>query len=356
MKESARPPLDELVSLQQAIVAREGSTTGPGGAGGISIVDAALIGFGADSFRSMTLQIYPGDPTRVDTADITGFDNGSGEVSVSGAMKGGVVPAGVPYKILTLRPAIAEVHGVFTVLPSAPEIIEPDTTQDLSLSISTVEGIPVAATLTAGTITITRVRAGVEFIAVNGLACTAANGRIFYAYTFPSAGAVWQPGDEYKAVFSGQQVAVGATTYALSNIRCKGIIIDVVAAVGTIAAVEAKLDAVLVTTETGGTITTDGNEQDVYINNAPAGVYEPLKVQIDFTEQVAVGDVVILRTYYRIFPGGFLRKKTEKAIVGVQDPVLIDIDLEPNRFGIQVTLQQTVGGPQDYDWAVVKRD
>lgn len=28
-------------------------------------------------------------------------------------------------------------------------------------------------------------------------------------------------------------------------------------------------------TETGGTLTTDGTEQNMYINNAPAGVYSP---------------------------------------------------------------------------------
>lgn len=120
--------------------------------------------------------------------------------------------------------------GVLRVLPSAPEIVEPDTIQDLSLSISTIEGIPAAANLTAGTITIIRVRAGIETVIVNAVACVVADGRIFYVYTFPAAS--WQVGDEYKAVFSGQRVTINATTYTLSDIRCKGIIIDVVAAIG----------------------------------------------------------------------------------------------------------------------------
>jgi hypothetical protein len=223
-----RPPVDELVALYYSQIAREGITTGPGAADGSSIVDAGLIGFGLRSFYSMTLQIYTGDERRVDTADITGFNNGTGEVSVSGPMKGGgPIPAGVAYKILTQRPSISEIHGVFVVLDSAPVVVAPDTTEDLSMSISTVEGIPVAANLTAGTITITRVRAGVEAIIVAAAACAVANGRISYTYTFPAAN--WQDGDEYKAVFTGQAVLVGAMTYALSDQRCKGVVVDIAA-------------------------------------------------------------------------------------------------------------------------------
>lgn len=227
MSSNRRPPLNEILALYQSQIAREGYTTVVGAAGGISIIDAGLIGYGANSFLSMTLQIYSGDDRRVDTADITGFDNGAGEIFVSGPMKGGQVPAGVAYKVLTQRPSIAEIHGVFVVSISAPVVAEPDTIEDLSISISTVDGIPPAANLTPGTITITRIRAGVEFVAVNGLACTAANGRIFYAYTFPNAN--WQDGDSYKAVFTGQAVVVGATIYALSDQRCKGVIADVAA-------------------------------------------------------------------------------------------------------------------------------
>lgn len=111
---------------------------------------------------------------------------------------------------------VAIADGIYTIEVSAPATVEPDTTQDLSLSISTPSGIPLAASLLAGTITITRVRAGVETVIINALACTAANGRISYAYTFPNAS--WTAGDEYKAVFTGQSV----TGHALSDIRCKG--------------------------------------------------------------------------------------------------------------------------------------
>lgn len=152
-------------------------------------------------------------PAGTDTATVArAFTN------VTGAAQ--QILAGTRFVILSKMPAIAEIHGVFTVLPSAPRTVEPDTDQDLSLSISTVGGIPAAADLTAGTITITRVRAGAETVIANAAACAAANGRIYYDYNFPAAN--WQAGDEYKAVFTGQQVVVGATTYALSDIRCKG--------------------------------------------------------------------------------------------------------------------------------------
>jgi hypothetical protein len=114
------------------------------------------------------------------------------------------------------------------------------------------------------------------------------------------------------------------------------------------------VNASLVTTETGGTITTDGTEQDVYINNAPAGVFEPLKVQIDCTLMQA-GDTIVLREKYRITPGGAFVKKDEVTLVGVQDPELKNIELEPNRFGVEVTIQRTAGGDRDYPWAVFYR-
>lgn len=118
-----------------------------------------------------------------------------------------------------------------------------------------------------------------------------------------------------------------------------------------LAAVKATTDALLVLTETGGTIATDGAEQDVYINDAPSGVYEPLKVQIDFTNQTAA-ETVVIRTYYRIISGGDMILKDTLTLAGAQDPELINIELEPNRFGVQVTMQRTVGIAKNYDWGV----
>jgi hypothetical protein len=114
------------------------------------------------------------------------------------------------------------------------------------------------------------------------------------------------------------------------------------------------VNALLLDAETGGTLTADGTEQTVYINNAPSGVFEPLIANIDCTN-MAAGDVTVLRTYYRIASGGNLIKKDEVTLNGAQDPALKNIILEPNRYGIQVTLEQTAGTNRDYDWEVVTR-
>jgi len=107
-----RPPLDEQKSLWQATVAAEGVTTSAGDATGLSLIDAGLAGAGANSFVSMMAVIHPGDPTQVDSRDVTAFNNATGEVTVASAFKGGQVAAGVPYKIVTFRFVPAEVAAL----------------------------------------------------------------------------------------------------------------------------------------------------------------------------------------------------------------------------------------------------
>lgn len=114
------------------------------------------------------------------------------------------------------------------------------------------------------------------------------------------------------------------------------------------------VNALLLDAETGGTLTADGTEQTVYINNTPAGIFEPLIVNIDCTN-MAAGDVTVLRAYYRIAAGGNLIKKDEVTLNGAQDPDLKNIILEPNRYGVQVTLEQTAGTNRDYDWEAITR-
>ena len=110
---SKRPPLDEWLSLFQATVAAEGVTTFAGAAAGTSIIDAGLIGAGANSFVSMLLILYPGQPRLVDSHDITAFNNINGEVTYSAAYKGvaAAIPAGVAYKIVTFRIVDTRVMG-----------------------------------------------------------------------------------------------------------------------------------------------------------------------------------------------------------------------------------------------------
>lgn len=144
------------------------------------------------------------------------------------------------------------------------------------------------------------------------------------------------------------QITLG-TKFAITAIRVTPA--EVAAVLTLLGDVFGLVNALLVLTETGGTITTDGTEQDVYINNAPAGVFKPLKVMIDLTPMTAT-ETVVVKIYYRIKSGGGLILKDEETFTGVQDPALINVELEPNRFGVQVTIQRTAGDDKDYDWEV----
>jgi len=112
--------------------------------------------------------------------------------------------------------------------------------------------------------------------------------------------------------------------------------------------------ATLVLQETGGTITTTGAVQDVYRNDTPMGTFEPLVVQIDFTNNTAA-EIIVVSVYYRIKSGGDLRLKDQYTFAGVQTPALKNIEVEPNRHGVQVTLQRIAGGALTYDWCVFYR-
>ncbi|GAI66579.1 unnamed protein product, partial [marine sediment metagenome] len=54
----------------------------------------------------------------------------------------------------------------------------------------------------------------------------------------------------------------------------------------------------------------------------------------------------------RIAVGGNLILQDTVTYTGVVSPELINIDLEPNRYGVQVTIEHTVGTNQAYDWEV----
>ena len=116
-------------------------------------------------------------------------------------------------------------------------------------------------------------------------------------------------------------------------------------------AIRAKTDGIAVLTETGGTLTTDGTEQDVYINNAPSGVYDPRAVFIDFTNHTA-GETIVIKIYYRIKSGGNMILFDSDTYVGLVSPELLRVGLEFNRYGVQVTMEKTGGANRAYDWDV----
>lgn len=126
--------------------------------------------------------------------------------------------------------------------------------------------------------------------------------------------------------------------------------------IGIITANAAMLNAILTLTETGGIVTTTGpgTEDNVYANDAPAGVFRPIVVTID-TSDLAGGETVTVRTYYRIRAGGTARLKgTPVIFAGVQAEPMKDIVLQPNRFGVIVTIEGTAGVV--YEWEVHYKD
>ncbi len=105
-------------------------------------------------------------------------------------------------------------------------------------------------------------------------------------------------------------------------------------------------------TEVADTVTTDGTEQTVYTEENPAGIFEPKTFKIDMTNQTAA-ETVDIRVYYRIIAGGNMILESLTTFTGAQSPDLKLVSLEPNRYGIRITIQNTaVGVHRAYDWEV----
>ncbi len=116
-------------------------------------------------------------------------------------------------------------------------------------------------------------------------------------------------------------------------------------------AIQAIVEAEAILEETGGTLTTDGTEQNVYINNAPGGIYEPRWFNINFTNHT-VTEAVTIKTYYRNVDGGGWVQDDNQAFVGVPVNLKISVALKPNRFGCRVTAEKTAGTNRAYVWEV----
>lgn len=157
------------------------------------------------------------------------------------------------------------------------------------------------------------------------------------------------------AGFSAQIVA--GTVFRILNISSvETKITAIIALLSDHGAIFDMLNAILTLTETGGTVTTTGpgTEDNIYVNDAPAGVFRPIVVTLD-TSDLAGGETVTVRTYYRIRAGGVARLKGAPVIfAGVQAEPMKDIDLAPNRFGVVVTIEGSAGVV--FDWEVHLKD
>jgi len=104
-------------------------------------------------------------------------------------------------------------------------------------------------------------------------------------------------------------------------------------------------------TETVGSTTTTAinTEYDLYINNAPLGVYRPLYCNVWGLYHTAA-ETIILRTYYRPEDAADWALQDELTLVGLIDPVLVSIELLPTRYGVKVTIERTAGNSKAYPW------
>lgn len=110
-------------------------------------------------------------------------------------------------------------------------------------------------------------------------------------------------------------------------------------------------DSIFTLTETGSTLTTDGTEQTIYINDTPTNLFTPSKFLMDFTAQTGA-ETIVIKEYYRIKSGGNYIKYNETTYTGTQDPDLVIHNLSDNRYGIKITAEKTGGVNKDYDWEI----
>jgi len=127
------------------------------------------------------------------------------------------------------------------------------------------------------------------------------------------------------------------------------------------AAVDGKIDfligfdeALLKLSSVGSTLTADGSEQTLYVDNEPLGCWRPLNLILDL-DAMQAGDTIVVKVYHRMSDAGSLKLLSyytwTGADGGLSNGELLDsVELVPNRHGLQVTLQQTAGTNRTYPW------
>ena len=126
--------------------------------------------------------------------------------------------------------------------------------------------------------------------------------------------------------------------------------------VDTVDEIEAQTSAILTLSSTGGTITADGTEQTLYIDNEPLGCTQGVAAYIDL-DNMAGGDTTNIRVYHRLNDGGGLQLYDYNSYTGADGGLansmkVVKIDLGPYRHGFQLTLEQSAGVNRAYDWEI----
>ena len=100
------------------------------------------------------------------------------------------------------------------------------------------------------------------------------------------------------------------------------------------------------------TLTADGSEQTVV--EVTGDLEFQLDGYIDLSNMTS-GDVVVIREYMKVAPGGNYVKHAEEIYSDAQSLPLLHIVTKPARYGLKITLQQTSGTYRDYPYQFFKR-
>lgn len=116
------------------------------------------------------------------------------------------------------------------------------------------------------------------------------------------------------------------------------------------------VNAGLTLSEVSGTLAASGAEQTIYIDSAPFGIFRPTTLLVDL-DLMQGGDTLEIRTYYRIEAGSTRKLQAYATYAGVDGGLanglkIVAFDLHPNRYGFEISLDQSAGVMRDYDWEV----
>lgn len=122
----------------------------------------------------------------------------------------------------------------------------------------------------------------------------------------------------------------------------------------TVEQIQTQTNATLALSATGGTITADGTEQTLYIDNEPLGCTQGVAAYVDL-DNMQGGDTTNIRVYHRLNDGGGLQLYDYNSYTGADGGLansmkVVKIDLGPYRHGFQITLEQSAGVNRAYDW------
>ena len=130
------------------------------------------------------------------------------------------------------------------------------------------------------------------------------------------------------------------------------IIADLLATYGEVVSI--LVSRVIVSSLTAADAT--GTENELF-SHVPVGVAKPQILKINFDNMVA-GDAIVMRLYYRYASGGGWVQEDYQPYAGIDGGLAngsksISVRLDPNPYGVRVTLAQTSGTARAFSWFAV---